>query len=52
MRALKTFFRSLIPQISENDSTDFSLVSMPFNLCNRLVIGVIRDFWALAGISK
>jgi len=52
MRALRTYFRSLITQISKNDSTDFSLVSMPFNLCNRLIIGVIRDFWALSGISK
>ena len=43
MRALKTYPRSLITQISKNDSTDFSLFSMPFNLCNRLIIGVIRD---------
>jgi hypothetical protein len=47
MRALRIYFRSLITQISKNDFTDFSLVSMLFNLCNRLIIGVIRDFWAL-----
>jgi len=52
MRALKTYLRSLITQISKNDSTDFSLVPLHFNLCNRLIIGVITDFWALSGISK
>ncbi len=30
----------------------FSLVSMNPNLCNRLMIGVIRDFWTFSEISK
>ena len=34
--------KSLITQISKNDSTDFS-ISILFNLCNRFIIGVIRD---------
>jgi len=42
-RALKNFFSLSDYADSKNDFTDFSLVSMAFNLCNRLIIGGIRD---------
>jgi len=45
-RVLKDYFRSLITQISKNDSTDFYC-----NPCNRFIISVIRDFCAPTEIS-
>jgi len=42
-RALKNLFSLSDYADFKNDFADFSLVSMPFNLCNRLIIGVIRD---------
>ena len=41
-----------IAQISKNDYTDFSLISVCSNLCNRLLIGGIRDFWTFSEISS